>query len=307
MNTKHFISQRFPAMFDIAREAYRGYLVKRHKAMSEDQVIEEVKRLYKARIKADLDLRHPTRYTEKIQWSKLYDRDPRRSVLSDKYAVRAWVDEKIGARYLIPLIGVWEHPSEIDFEALPDRFVMKTNNASGTNLIVRNKSEVDVRRLEKKLSKWLRFEDAWYLFDLQYLTIPPKIVVEQYMENRDSARELMDYKFMCFDGKPYYVWVDLDRYSDHRRIVFDLDWEVQPWVQYDYPTVKETVDKPECFDEMVEIATTLAEGFGHVRVDLYAIDERPYFGEMTFTNGSGFEPIFPDEYDELLGSLWNLS
>lgn len=307
MNVKHFISRHFPKFFDIARERYRATLIKRHKTMSEDQIVEELGRLYKSRIGVKLNLANPSRYTEKIQWSKLYDRDPLRSILSDKYAVRAWVEERVGSKYLIPLIGVWDHPSEIVLDNLPNRFVVKTNNASGTNILVRDKSKLDFEAMEKKLSEWLKYEDAWYLFDMQYQAIPPKIIAEQYMENSGSSRELMDYKFMCFDGKPHYVWVDVDRYSDHRRAVFNMDWEVQPWVQYDYPAMTEDVPRPECLDEMIEIATKLAQGFGHVRVDLYAVDGHPYFGEMTFTNGSGFEPIFPDDYDELLGSLWHLT
>lgn len=274
--------------------------------MTDEMIVKELRRLYKSRIGVDLNLENPVRYTEKIQWSKLYDRDSMRSTLSDKYAVREWIGEKIGDEYLIPLLGVWESPDEIDFDKLPNNFVMKTNNASGTNALVKDKTKENLKRLKRRLRSWLAFENGWYLFDLQYQDIPPKIIAEKYMIDHGSSRELMDYKFMCFNGTPMYVWVDLDRYTDHRRIVFDLDWKIQPWTQYGYPAVEEIVEKPQCFDEMVQIAKELSQGFGHVRVDLYSIDNRPYFGEMTFTNGSGFEPIIPDEYDAVLGSMWKL-
>lgn len=306
MNVKHLVSSKFPSVFELARDAYRAVLIRRHKAMTPSQIEAELGRLYKTRVAADLNLSNPQRYTEKIQWSKLYDHDPMRSLLSDKYACREWVAERIGCQYLIPLLGVWDHADEIDFEKLPDRFVIKTNNASGTNAFVEDKASTDLVRLRRKLSKWMAFEDAWYLFDMQYDAIEPKIIAEQYMVDGDGSRELKDYKFMCFNGEPRFVWVDVDRYSDHRRAVFDMEWKRQPWVQYDYPKLEEELPRPACFDEMISIARTLSQGFGHVRVDLYSINERPYFGEMTFTNGSGFERIIPDTYDRVIGDYWDL-
>ena len=306
MSLKRALEKYTPSLYSWLRERYRDGQISKHKQMSVPERELELCRLYKSRTGHDLDLLAPQRYTEKIQWSKLYNTDSQRSCLSDKYEVRDWVERKIGSEYLIPLLGVWEKPVDIDFDSLPNQFVLKTNNSSATNIIVLDKSKMDRSRVKAQLEKWLSLEVGWCFFELQYLPIKPMIIAEKLMKQEDSNAELMDYKFLCFGGEPYFVWVDIDRYTNHRRAVFDLDWNKQPWVQYNYPEVDEEIPKPSCFDEMLALAKKLCEGFDHVRVDLYEINGRPYFGEMTFTNGSGFEPIYPDRFDYELGSLWEL-
>lgn len=246
----------------------------------------------------------PVSYTEKIQFAKIYKSTPLKGELSDKYLVRKWVANKIGEEYLIPLLGVWDKYDDIDFDELPDQFVLKTNQSSGTNVIVLDKSTIDNNSLRKKFNFWIKqnWAFAGKGFEMHYQYIHPRIIAEKYVT--DSNGELNDYKFLCFNGKPYYVWVDEGRQTDHRRNVYDMDWNLQTWRQYTYKNTDHPIPKPEHFNEMVELVKTLCEGFDHVRVDLYYVDGRIYFGEMTFTNGKGYELIIPSEANDMLGGLW---
>lgn len=301
------MSRALPSVYAAMRDVYRDVLIARHRDMGEEEMEKELARLYRRRVGVDLDLVNPTRYTEKIQWAKLYNRDPRRSLLSDKLRVRDWVSSKIGNEYLIPLLGSWRSTEDIDFSYLPDSFVLKTNNSSGTNIIVSDKTLIDTSKVRRRLNAWLKRDLGWYYFEMQYVGIQPMILAEKYMVDEHEGRDLRDYKFLCFDGEPFFVWVDLDRSGNHRRVVLNMDWEPQPWVMNDYPRYDGLVERPECFEEMIAIARSLSEGFDHVRVDMYVIDDKPYFGEMTFTSASGFGRFHPDEYDQIIGSLWNLS
>ena len=242
-------------------------------------------------------------YTEKMQWEKLYHEDERKALLSDKYRVREWIGEKIGEEYLIPLLGAWDRFDDIPLDQLPRQFVLKTNHGSGTNIIVKDKAACDWRDIRRKMKDWMRMDFAYTtFFEMHYSRIPRKIIAEKYLET--DRGELQDYKFLCFDGRPAFCWVDLGRYAHHTRTVFDMNWEKQPWSQI-YGT-EDHIPKPENFEKMKEIAALLSQGFAHVRVDLYNVEGKIYFGEMTFTNGSGMDPIVPSEYDRVLGDMWHL-
>ena len=247
----------------------------------------------------------PVSYTEKIQFAKIYESNPLKGELSDKYSVRNWVAEKIGEQYLIPLLGVWDRYEEIDFSKLPDQFVLKTSQSSGTNIIVHDKRLLDHNTLKKRFNFWVKqnWAFAGKGFEMHYQYIRPRIIAEKYIY--DSKGELNDYKFLCFNGKPYYVWVDVGRYSDHKRNIYDMEWNLQPWHQYTLKNTDIPIPKPANFDEMVNIVNELCVGFDHVRVDLYNVDGNIFFGEMTFTNGKGYELIYPPEYNDMLGTLWN--
>lgn len=252
----------------------------------------------------DLDLENPKSYNEKMQWSKLYDNSPLKTMLTDKYRVRDWVADQIGEQYLVSLLGVWDDAKKIDFDALPDRFVLKTNHGSGWNIIVTNKNELDIPMSVKKLNKWLKLNFAYMTgFELQYKDIEPLIIAEEYLEN--NSGDLNDYKFLCFDGEVKYCWVDIGRYTDHRRNIYDLDWNFQPWTQL-FRNADHTIAKPDNFDEMLQIAQVLCKNLSHVRIDLYNVSGKIYFGEITFTNGSGIELIYPQKYAEMLGDMWKL-
>lgn len=245
-------------------------------------------------------------YTEKMQWAKLYDNDPLKSELSDKYHVRRWVKNKIGEEYLIPLYGVWEEYNQIDFNKLPNQFVLKTTQASGTNLIISNKESLNHKASSKFMKKSLKKKQAFSAgFQMHYDDIKPLIIAEEFIQ--DTNGELNDYKFLCFNGKVYYCWVDTDRFGDHRRNVYNLNWELQEWQQHKYKNSEKPIEKPANFEDMIKIAEKLCKGFSHVRVDLYNVNGKIFFGEMTFTNGSGFELIYPRSANIMLGNLWNLN
>ncbi|MEJ8767649.1 ATP-grasp fold amidoligase family protein [Oceanobacillus sp. HCA-5259] len=252
-----------------------------------------------------LDWNNLKTYNEKMQWAKLYDNNDLKTTLTDKYLVRDWVKDKVGEKYLIPLLGVWETFDEIDFDHLPQKFVLKTNHGSGTNMIIKNKKELDKNKAREQFTKWLRLNYAYLSgFEMHYKHIKPKIIAEKYIVDNDG--ELKDYKFLCFNGEVYFCWIDVGRFGDHRRNVYNLNWELQPWTQHKYKNTDKPVPKPKNFDLMVDLASELCEGFPHVRVDFYNVDGKVYFGEMTFTNGSGFERIHPYKYNLMLGELWNL-
>lgn len=259
-----------------------------------------------------LDLNKPVTYTEKQQWLKLYDRNPLKTQLTDKYLVRKYIAETIGEEYLIPILSIdgkdcWENADEIDFEKLPDRFVIKCNHGSGYNVIVKDKkrlTEKEIKKIKRRLNGWLKENFAFVSgLELQYRDIKPLIYIERYMAIDD---DLPDYKFMCFSGTVKYVWVDVGRYIHHRRTVYDLDFKPMPFRLHTYEPVLTDV-KPDRFDEMVDIARRLCGGWRYIRVDLYSVNGRIYFGELTFSSASGMELAYPKEYNRILGEEINLN
>lgn len=284
----------------------RVFFIKKMKKKSIDELMEYDADLYLKRHGEKLDWNNLQTYCEKMQWEKLFDHDERKVICADKYRVREWVADKIGEEYLIPLLGVWDHAKDIDFSKLPNQFVLKTNCSSGDVIIVKDKSKLttkDIKGYRKKLDYYLNMKFGFNTCELHYNQMKPRIIAEAYIEC--SGEDLPDYKFLCFNGKPYFCWVDIDRYHGHKRNVYNMDWELQNWNQ-NFEFSEEDVPKPQKFDELVELATNLSKGFPHVRVDLYYTNGHIYFGEMTFTNGSGFEQIKPKSVDFMLGGLWSV-
>lgn len=260
---------------------------------------EELKIWFERITKTPLNLNNPQTYNEKIQWMKLYDSTPIKTKLADKYLVRDWVAEKIGKEYLIPLLGVWDSFDEIDFDKLPNQFVLKANHGSGWNIIVKDKATFNKESAKKKFDAWMQKNFAFcFGFELHYMGIQPKIIAEKYMEEID---QVYDYKFMCFDGEVKFIWVDTDRFTDHRRTLFTPKWERMNETikclpaDYDIP-------KPKNFEQMLKCATILSQNFAHVRVDFYDVNGHIYFGEMTFTSGSGTEHANPREFELTMGN-----
>lgn len=277
-------------------------LCKKRKLMNIDKMKKIIEQDYYSRIQERINWENPRKYTEKIQWRKLYFRDERTTLYSDKIIVRDFVKNIIGEQYLIPVLGVWETFDKIDFDSLPNSFVLKTNHGSGTNIIVREKKKLDKKTAEILINGWMKTDFGYsHGFELHYSGITRKIYSEQYLDTK--GEDLQDYKFLCFDGKAYFCWVDIDRFGDHRRNIYDLDWKLQPWGQVKKNTEKD-IPKPTNLDLMITLAEKLATGFSHVRVDFYNVDGEIYFGEMTFTNGSGYDLIYPRVYDIELGEFW---
>jgi len=251
-----------------------------------------------------LDLDNPQTFNEKLQWLKLYDRKPLYTTLADKYAVRQYIKDKIGEEYLIPLVGgPWKSFDEIDFDALPSQFALKCTHDSGGLVICRDKSKLDIDAARKKISRCLKRN--YYLSGREwpYRNVPPQIIAEQYIEDT-KTKELRDYKFFSFDGAAKVMYIVTDRASETEKMkydFFDMDFQHLPFTT-DHPNANVPPEKPTAFNEMKELANQLSEGIPQARIDFYEVDEKVYFGEITFFHDSGMVPFEPDEWDMILGS-----
>lgn len=255
--------------------------------------------------KENLNLDNPQTFNEKIQWLKLYNSTPEKTLLADKYLVRNWVAEKIGEKYLIPILGVYDSFDEIDFDKLPNQFVIKCNHGSGWNMVVADKSKLDITKAKEKFDVWMTKNFAFAAgCELHYLNIPPKIIIEEFVSNDGKA--LWDYKFWCFGGEVKYMQFRDDFSSDLKMVFYDMDWKKQPFY-YDHPLYDKELEKPDNFGEMVALAKKLCRGFAFVCVDLYRLNNGEIkFGEMTFTRSSGIGCWNDKKYNEQLGKLIKL-
>ncbi len=251
-----------------------------------------------------LNLDNPRTFNEKLQWIKLYDRNPLYTQMVDKYAVREYISEKIGEEYLIPLLGVWDSVDEIDFDSLPNQFVLKCNHDSGGLVICKDKSELNFKESKSKLSKSMKRDFYKLSREWPYRNVKRKIIAEQFMVD-ESGTELKDYKFFCFDGKPEYMFVATGRPHDTRFDFFDMDFNHLD-ILNGHPMATKNIEKPAAFEEMKELASKLSKEFRHARIDFYDISGKVYFGEITFFHHSGFTPFEPEEWDKKLGDKINL-
>lgn len=250
------------------------------------------------------NLDNPRTYNEKLQWLKLNDIHPEYCTLVDKYAAKEHVKKIIGEEHIIPTLGVWDSFDEIDFDKLPDQFVLKTTHDSGGVAICKDKSEKTIREARKKINKSLKHNFFYEHREYPYKNIKPRVVAEQLMVD-ESGTELKDYKFFCFDGEPKMLFVATDRPHDTRFDFFDMDWNHLPFKQ-GHPLASREIKKPKGFGEMKRLSKELSKGFSHVRVDLYDINGQIYFGELTFFHFSGNVPFEPEEWDYKIGEWLNL-
>lgn len=251
-----------------------------------------------------LNLDNPQTFNEKLQWLKLHDKHEEFTSLVDKYEVKKNVANILGDQYIIPTIGVWDNVEDIDFDKLPSSFVLKTTHDSGGVVVCKDKSKLDIVKAKRKLKKSLRHNFYWEHREYPYKDVKPRIIAEKYMVD-ESGSELKDYKFFCFDGQPKMLFIATDRPYDTRFDFFDIDFNHLPFKQ-GHPLAKKKIVKPEGFDEMVEIAARLSQGFRHVRIDLYNINGKIYFGEYTFFHFSGNVPFDPEEWDYRIGEMLKL-
>lgn len=258
-----------------------------------------VKIKYRNHFLKKLDLKNPVTFNEKLQWLKLYNRRPEYTTMVDKLAVKKYVADQIGEEYIVPTIGVWDSFDEIDFEKLPNQFVLKCTHGSGDTVICKDKSLFDMAAAKRTLEESLHTD--YYLISREwpYKNVPRKIIAEEYIEDVETG-EARDYKFFCFGGNVKALFVATERSTDTKFDFFDTQFNHLPIIN-GHPNANCEIKKPDRFDEMIQISEELSKGIPHVRVDLYEINHRIYFGELTFFHYSGLVPFEPMEWDETFG------
>lgn len=256
--------------------------------------------------KKKLDLKNPKTYNEKLQWLKYYYHDSQHIHLVDKFEVRKFVTEKVGADVLVPCLGIFNKWEEIDFNALPDSFVIKCTHDSGSVVICRNKSDFNFDYARERIEHGLSQNHFYKSREWAYKFVKPRIIIEKFVENNDDST-LIDFKFMCFDGEPKVVdvLVGKNRAEGVQETYFDMDLNPFQATQ-GHPLISMKIEKPEFYDKMVEYAKVLSSGLPHVRVDFMATKDSFYFTELTFFNSGGRYPFDPESFDEYLGGFLNL-
>ncbi|MDO4847457.1 MAG: ATP-grasp fold amidoligase family protein [Clostridiaceae bacterium] len=264
--------------------------------------LEFIKSKFFTSFNREINLGSPETFNEKLQWLKLYYRNPLYTRLVDKYEVKQYVAQRIGEEYLIPTLGVYERFEDIDFDSLPDSFVLKCTHDSGGLVIVKDKSKFDKKNARQIIKASLKRNFYLQSREWPYKNVKPRIIAESYMEDSKTA-ELRDYKFFCFDGEVKAMFIATERQKQGEDVKFDFfdaDFNHLPFRQgHDHASV--TPEKPVCFDEMKKLAGELSKGFPEARIDFYEVDGRIYFGEFTFFHFGGFMPFEPEEWDYKFG------
>lgn len=253
------------------------------------------------RMQKNPNLKKPKTFNEKIQWLKLYNRNPEFSAMVDKYEVKKLISEKIGEEYLIPTLGIWDKIEDIDFDSLPEQFVLKCTHDSGGLVICKDKRELDIEAAKRKIKSSLDTNYYWHGREWPYKNVKGRIIAEKYMVD-ESGVELKDYKVFNFNGEPKLIQVDFNRFIRHTKNIYDTEWKYLD-VAINYPTDPDVeIKKPECLDKMLELAKVLSRNHPFLRTDFYVINGKIYFGELTFSPGSGFMKITPESFDLKMGS-----
>lgn len=267
----------------------------------------ELHAFFEARIGYKLNLENPSTFNEKVQWKKLYDRNPLLPVTADKYRVRGYIRSRLGAgraeQVLIPLLHVTRRPKTIPFDSLPDEYIIKANHGSGTNIIVTPERQIDRRDVIASCRGWLRLPYGYEKHEWAYEKIRRRIIIEPLL--KDEAGEIpLDYKVHMIHGSCAYISVDVDRFSSHTRTLYTPRWEKLP-VRHRVPMGPD-IPKSPALHTMLELSERLSEPFDFVRVDFYLVNDRVYFGELTHYPGSGARPYDPTSFDEDLGAMWTV-
>lgn len=257
---------------------------------------------YRSRMGKKLNIDNPKTYNEKLQWLKLYDRKPLYTRMVDKYEAKIYAAKIIGEEYIIPTLGIWDNFDNIDFELLPERFVLKCTHDSGGLVICLDKSKFDKIGAKKKISACLKTNYFWHGREWPYKSVIPRIIAEEYMEDHDT-QELRDYKFFVFNGVPKALFIASERQgkTETKFDFFDMQYNHLPFTN-GHPNAENLPQKPTCFEEMKDLASKLSKGTPELRVDFYEVNGKVYFGELTFSHWSGFTPFEPEEWDYKFGS-----
>lgn len=261
--------------------------------------------IYWAQLGRSVDLKHPETFNEKIQWLKLYDRKPEYQRLADKYAVREYVASKIGDKYLIPCYGVWDSPWDIDFEKLPEQYVLKCTHDQGSIRICKDAETFDREESKRYLAKRCKRNAFYYGREWPYKVIKPRVIAEGYLIDQKES-DLFDYKVHCFSGVPKVILVCSERSQGLKEDWFDTEWNHLPVHRPTHKNSGKVIKRPEKLEEMLRCAEVLSEGKIFSRIDFYYVNGRIYFGEITFYPTSGYTDFVPEEYDLILGRYINL-
>lgn len=280
---------------------HRGYL-----KFLPDKIF--LKLIFWVRTGKRLNLKNPHTYNEKLQWLKLYDRKDKYTTMVDKYEVKKYVSEIIGEKYVVPLLGVWDSVEDIEFDKLPEKFVLKATHNSGGIVICRNKTSLDIETVKNKLSTVLKKNYFFYLREWPYKNVKPRIIAEKLMENSKQKENtnLNVYKIFCFDGKPEIIQtIQNDKTPDETIDYFDVSWNLLDLKQ-SFPNSKTPLGKPSTLEEMLSLAAKLSKGVAFLRVDFYDVNEEIYFSEFTFYSDSGMANFYPENWNCRLGELINI-
>lgn len=258
-----------------------------------------LERAYKHRFGTKPNLTKPVKFTEKVQWLKLYYRPNGLHQYADKYEVREYIAREIGPQYLNELIGVWDKPIDINFDKLPNAFALKTTHASATNIICDNKKNLDWTYAQEKLSQYMNRDLYSITKEWAYKHIKPRVICEAYLGEKGILP--VDYKYFCFNGQPRIIQVDIDRDSSPHRSMMNTEWETMPF-QYHYPVPDHAPEPPSKLAEQLELARILSKPFPFVRVDFYCVQGNTYFGELTFYPASGYQGYQPASWDVTIGN-----
>ena len=271
------------------------------RSVDENEYQEIITEMFRENIGYDMSWEKPQTYNELINWEKIRINDDNRTWLADKVLVKEWVKDKIGERYLVKNIGVYKSVDEIDDEKLPPKYVLKMNNGSVRNIIVKNKDEIDFYKIKSQLSTWFEKNYAYEFLEMHYKNIVPQILCEEYLEEFENGA--VDYKVYCFHGKPKFIQRIKNEHTELAKALFyDTEWNPQEFTHY-YP-IDDYVDRPVFLDDMLRLTQTLCKDFTHVRVDWFVFPDNTFlFGEMTFSSWAGIQKILPEKYDLLFGQL----
>lgn len=253
------------------------------------------------------NFKNPQTYNEKLQWLKLYYKNPDYEKMVDKISAKDYVAQIIGPQYIIPTLGIWDDVESIDWDCLPNQFVIKCSSDSGGIVVCKDKKILDLKVAKAKLLKGWGRNYYRYNKEYPYKNLKPRIIAEEYMED-ESGFELKDYKIFCFDGVPKFLFVASDRQAKGEETkfdFFDLEWNHIP-VTNGHPNSTKKIEKPQNFSEMLQVASKLSQGMSHVRVDLYNVNGKIYFGELTFFHWSGMTPFYPQKWDYIFGDYIKL-
>lgn len=271
--------------------------------LSDEQYL---KLMYWAKFGVKLDLDNPKSFNEKLQWLKINNKNELCGKLVDKYEVKKYVSDLIGSEYIIPTLGVWESFDDIDISSMPEKgFVLKTTHDSGGVYICRNKKDYSLKKAKKILKHSLNRNYFWVGRELAYKGVKPRIIAEPLLVD-ESGIELKDYKVFNFDGHAKLIQVDYDRFSNHKRNLYDTEWNYIE-AEIKYPTSSRVIEKPACLDKLLELSEILSQGFRHARTDFYVIGDKILFGEITFIHGSGYECFRPASFGQEVGSWININ